>query len=446
MITLNGTDNVVIDNFNLTAVCKYGTGIRLMNGTNNVTISNNDIDVRVPGSNSTSVVNKGIYATDPGLLTIVGNTILGGRRGVQVEGATGVVTIGAPNTTGSGASNLMGNVIAGAYEYGISLVDADGAMVGHNTIDMRGDYVSSVAINGNLLNGFTFDSNLLIDAGRAGIQLNNSNNGVGASQSAIVNNRIGLFQASSKAYGVYAYSVSDVNVYHNSVKIDQATANTGMVLKGSGYDVRNNILVAAGVPLSSAKASLDELRNNAYYNSNGGSIASINGAVADVAGLAAKGFVALGSFDDENPNFTTGTTFSTSLRTQNIDLANVSSADLLVGVDFESQARAAQSVDLGADEFSGITRLMASTATLDADVYPNPFSSALTVKLNSAEASEVQVTLTDLMGRVITTQHQGVEAGASSLKVNVEQSLPQGVYLLQVTQGDATSTFRVVKQ
>ena len=58
----------------------------------------------------------------------------------------------------------------------------------------------------------------------------------------------------------------------------------------------------------------------------------------------------------------------------------------------------------------------------------------------------MQLVLTDLMGRVITTQNQGVEAGASSLKVSVEQSLPQGVYLLQVTQGEATSTFRVVKQ
>jgi len=66
------------------------------------------------------------------------------------------------------------------------------------------------------------------------------------------------------------------------------------------------------------------------------------------------------------------------------------------------------------------------------DIYPNPFSDRLTVKLELANAENVTIVLTDNTGRVVQRRNYAGKKGQNTFELNELSSLPPSVYFMQV--------------
>jgi opacity protein-like surface antigen len=91
----------------------------------------------------------------------------------------------------------------------------------------------------------------------------------------------------------------------------------------------------------------------------------------------------------------------------------------------------------------GTTTSARVAATLLADVYPNPTTAACRVQLPSGQPASYR--LADALGRTVraATRLAPAADGTASLPL---ADLPAGTYLLHLTQGDATSVHRLVKE
>ncbi|MGI4760329.1 MAG: IPT/TIG domain-containing protein [Janthinobacterium lividum] len=90
--------------------------------------------------------------------------------------------------------------------------------------------------------------------------------------------------------------------------------------------------------------------------------------------------------------------------------------------------------------FGGVLAATGSQALAQLQVYPNPFQSKLTLVLPSAEP--VQVLLRDITGRVVLP----LMPLPASKQLVLPTDLATGVYLLEIHQGDATTTRRLLKE
>ena len=113
-----------------------------------------------------------------------------------------------------------------------------------------------------------------------------------------------------------------------------------------------------------------------------------------------------------------------------------------VTVDVDGQARSATAPTIGADELAAAPRYTAHQQA-EVKVYPNPFRQELKVEVAGLEG-QVQVTLVDMMGREVYSRSCNASVGALTVAPQVQ--LPQGVYLLKVSNNGSTGTYRVVKQ
>jgi hypothetical protein len=80
---------------------------------------------------------------------------------------------------------------------------------------------------------------------------------------------------------------------------------------------------------------------------------------------------------------------------------------------------------------------------LNLKVYPNPSTGLFTVSFNAVESGQAHIILTDVTGRVAHKQSVRVESGENQLAIDLSGN-PQGVYLLQLRQGEAKSVIRVI--
>jgi hypothetical protein len=79
-------------------------------------------------------------------------------------------------------------------------------------------------------------------------------------------------------------------------------------------------------------------------------------------------------------------------------------------------------------------------AEFEINLYPNPFREKLVFKIESRGEKQAAVSLMDLNGRQI---HESVEPTNTSVEIN--KSMPSGVYLLSVKAGTHQKMIRVIK-
>lgn len=93
---------------------------------------------------------------------------------------------------------------------------------------------------------------------------------------------------------------------------------------------------------------------------------------------------------------------------------------------------------------AGVLGTKADAAALALGVYPNPVQNASTVTYQVTErASDVNIVLTDLLGRTVRTVESGLkQVGTQTAAVNAA-SLAAGTYLVRVQVGDKVSTSKV---
>ncbi|MDR2962842.1 MAG: T9SS type A sorting domain-containing protein [Bacteroidales bacterium] len=78
-------------------------------------------------------------------------------------------------------------------------------------------------------------------------------------------------------------------------------------------------------------------------------------------------------------------------------------------------------------------------------VYPNPFIDKIFVHITSAESEQVQITLSDLIGRQVLKETRSVEGGTNRLEIN-GAALGTGIYILQVITNETIATYKVEKE
>ena len=118
-------------------------------------------------------------------------------------------------------------------------------------------------------------------------------------------------------------------------------------------------------------------------------------------------------------------------------LITLQNGDLAVGYIGRKSMRYCATIAIVRDEYDNVTET--AKPTLPFTLYPNPVSDAL--RLSFTEDNEAEsLTLLDLTGRVVATQHNNLEHLDMS-------ALPSGVYMLRVTMKDGTSYHeRIIKE
>lgn len=103
----------------------------------------------------------------------------------------------------------------------------------------------------------------------------------------------------------------------------------------------------------------------------------------------------------------------------------------------------------GAAAYSPVRTI--ATALADSwlvQAYPNPSAptTALVVLVQTEYSGEVQLTLTDAVGRLVSQQRAQLAPGTTSLRLAAAPTLSTGVYALQVRQGAQQQTLKLVRQ
>lgn len=85
----------------------------------------------------------------------------------------------------------------------------------------------------------------------------------------------------------------------------------------------------------------------------------------------------------------------------------------------------------------------ASNAFGVTDLYPNPAADVANIVVTNNETSQVNVAITDMVGRVVLGSNYTVNAGENTLSLNTA-SLPEGVYFYTVSKGSESITRKLI--
>nr|WP_317127877.1 T9SS type A sorting domain-containing protein [Lewinella sp. IMCC34183] len=77
-------------------------------------------------------------------------------------------------------------------------------------------------------------------------------------------------------------------------------------------------------------------------------------------------------------------------------------------------------------------------------VFPNPTADQLTLELNDGYVGEVNITVTDMMGRTVKQVRQAKDDRYLRTDLSVRE-LPNGPYFLRIQQGDCQSVRRFIR-
>jgi len=80
------------------------------------------------------------------------------------------------------------------------------------------------------------------------------------------------------------------------------------------------------------------------------------------------------------------------------------------------------------------------------NVFPNPTSGITTINYTLANASDMQMTITDLSGKVIFTQVNNNQAAGSNQFAFDATNFANGVYYVTVRSGESVVTKKFVKK
>jgi hypothetical protein len=95
------------------------------------------------------------------------------------------------------------------------------------------------------------------------------------------------------------------------------------------------------------------------------------------------------------------------------------------------------------EEQEDATSKLNTELTWDAAVSRNPYDQYVTIRLNTASDSDVELTMVDAMGKVVSTDNTNMKELGS---MHIGEGLTPGVYLIQVRQDENIKTIRVIKQ
>ena len=65
--------------------------------------------------------------------------------------------------------------------------------------------------------------------------------------------------------------------------------------------------------------------------------------------------------------------------------------------------------------------------------WPNPFTTYVNISMFNSQNTSLKINLTDMAGRILKTGIEKVSRGSGQIRMNMPEQLPQGIYLLEIT-------------
>jgi parallel beta-helix repeat protein len=254
-VTIDGADHLTLDNFVIDASGgTYGWGVLLMDQADSNIIRNCTITASVT---STSLNYLGVVFSASGSSystsgnngngnLVEGNTINGGYYGICVYGSTSAYNTG---------NIIRNNTLQNWYYYGIYVYGNQNALVSGNDLSRPnrttgGSYGVYISTNNG---GMLVEKNRihnLYDAATSSTTLYAYylNSGTAASPNRLENNLLYNIGGDASIYGVYGLGISNWNIYHNSIILDNRSTTTGISTYGmyvygtTAVNVKNNII------------------------------------------------------------------------------------------------------------------------------------------------------------------------------------------------------------
>jgi len=103
-----------------------------------------------------------------------------------------------------------------------------------------------------------------------------------------------------------------------------------------------------------------------------------------------------------------------------------------------------QPVAVSRESGSALAASPAGNAGIQVSAFPNPFTDQVALTLTATESTNSLVSVTDLSGRVVTSQSHMLQQGHTQLQLDLSR-LPQGAYLVTVTSNGQQAHSRLVK-
>ena len=372
IVSLNATAHLTINDFMLINETPATPvwGIKLRGTADNISITNNTIDI---GTVSTSSLNVGISASNSMTsaftsgdnainCTITGNTILGGYAGILMYGQSTTVN----RTRGHTISN---NTVSQNSTYGIYLYYCEDTDIDEN--DVSKDITQTSTWYG--IRCYYFE-NMKIRKNRVHKTGTSStvypmyffrSYSTATSKTEISNNIITDFNNTGTAYGIYFTSTTQhINIYHNTISIDRtgATGTSYCIYKSgtsSFIDMKNNIFNIVGTGTGQDWG--------AYWSGSVGTGSSADNNLFNITGPGTNYF---GRWNSTTSRTTlaawqtaTGTTNSVSVdpilvtpsqTPLSVAADNGGTPIASVTTDHNGAARSATTPDFGAIEFTGV--------------------------------------------------------------------------------------------
>ena len=75
-------------------------------------------------------------------------------------------------------------------------------------------------------------------------------------------------------------------------------------------------------------------------------------------------------------------------------------------------------------------------------VWPNPFQSAVTISVTTEKETTIDIKLIDVNGKLLKKTTQHVSKGISRITIRDLEKLPGGVYLVEITDKMAGTTYQ----
>ena len=249
VIKLDGARHIILDSLTIVNTdATYGYGVQITNSADSNIVSNCNVST---STTSTSTNFSGITISGATVATsgdfgddnlIIGNTITGGYYGVTMRG-TGTTTFNQRN-------KVINNVIRDFYYYGVYCYYQNLTEITGNTVTARPTgSASGYGTYLNYVDRFIVEKNRYYNLGATAIYSTSGNyqGGTGTLRARIVNNMIGGGWLGSTPYGIYLTTNSRyIDVWHNSVSMNNGNGRGLYVTSGLGNDIQNNSFAVFG--------------------------------------------------------------------------------------------------------------------------------------------------------------------------------------------------------
>jgi hypothetical protein len=249
VVKLDGARHIILDSLTLLNTgATYGYGVHITNAadsnvvsncsviTNNTSTSANFAGITISGA---TVASNGDFGDDN---LIQNNTVNGGYYGISMRGTS--------TTVFSQRNRVIGNTVLEYYYYGVYCYYENLTEIIDNSITAR--VLTTTAGTGIYLyyaDRFNVERNTVVRAGGDGLYCyyGNYQGGTGTQRARIVNNMIGGGFASTVPYGIYLATNSRyIDVWHNSVSVDNGNGRALYITGGTGNNVQNNSFAVFG--------------------------------------------------------------------------------------------------------------------------------------------------------------------------------------------------------